>query len=469
MTNLTLSATPSRRRLPYTGADFTAVVKVEAPDSGLDLATNRPPVSLVVVLDRSGSMGHRARGADTPTRRDRAITRLEAAKQTISRLVDLLGTQDSLTLITYNATATKVADYASMTAQCKSSCLRAVQDMYPSGNTDIGQALSLALREARPNSRILLFTDGWVTRGISSRAQFSTLLGAAQGTSKVSTFGFGIEHDSGLLSHISTIGEGSYHFISDTEKIASAFALEFGAAASTMLTDVALTFKLSGKVKLDGVVNPGLAVDEFLAGRSVRIKLPDLAAGAPFSVVLRLQALPRNKPLTDTHVAGIFHVEGKDRSGILRLSKPVNLRVGMVPRGQEDEKDLPEVTQAILLVTGANVLAQAQAAADTGNLSGARSMLEKYAATTKSAGATALSKAADEVLVAYASDDAYTSMGRRMSMSLGRGMSAQRAGTGVQAFDNATASSAQRQAQVMFTVKADANDDMPDVASMVTK
>jgi hypothetical protein len=48
-------------------------------------------------------------------------------------------------------------------------------------------------------------------------------------------------------------------------------------------------------------------------------------------------------------------------------------------------------------------------------------------------------------------------------------MSAQRAGTGVQAFDNATASPAQRQAQVMFTVKADANDDMPDVASMVTK
>jgi hypothetical protein len=432
-------------------------------------------MNLVVVLDRSGSMQRYSAGVVSVGReaysRTRSTTRLEAAKQAVSRLIDLLGVQDSLTLITYNFVATKVADYAAMTAQNKSSCLRAVQNMYPSGDTDIGQALSLALQNTRPNSRILLFTDGEVTRGISSQAEFSALLGSLQGTSKVSTFGFGVEHDSSLLSHISTIGEGNYHFISDTEKIASAFALEFGAAASTVLTDVALNFKLSGKVKLAGVVNPGLAVDEPLAGiNGFRIKLPDLAAGAPFNVVLKLQALPRNKPLTDTHVAGTFRVEGKDHTGaVVALNRPVNLRVGMVPRGQEDEKDLPEVTQALLLVTGATVLAQAQAVADTGNLLGARSMLEGYAASAKSAGATSLSKAADVVLVAYSSADAYASTGRRMSMSLGRGMSAQRAGTGVQAFDNATASPAQRQAQVMFTVKADANDDMPDVASMVTK
>ena len=194
----------------------TVLVELTAPEN--PDSANRPGRTLMLLLDRSGSM------SGGP---------LQGAKDAISALVRRLAPQDCFGLVIFDSQAALAIPPMLMADHNMESLQRAVSNIQPGGSTDLSAGYILALRETKRSlaatnhtgATVLLVSDGHANAGITEPEKLREVAAKAlTDTITTSTLGLGLGYDEYLLQEITNGGNGNHCFAPDVDTAVQAIA-----------------------------------------------------------------------------------------------------------------------------------------------------------------------------------------------------------------------------------------------------
>ena len=228
-----------RAKLPPGGGPFHVRVALR---STADKATERPHLSVHLVLDVSGSMA------------GESITR---AREAASALVDKLAPTDDFSMVTFsNDAEVKVPD--GPVGARRDAIKKTISQVHEGGGTNIGKALELGYAQAESKAIpedavrvVLLLSDGHANMGITAPDKLAHIaLDAFQKGVQTSSFGLGPDYDGSLMSSIAAEGAGGYYYLRDAEQIAPALATEIDKRLDPVATAVEVRVRLKKGVDL---------------------------------------------------------------------------------------------------------------------------------------------------------------------------------------------------------------------------
>lgn len=233
-------------KVPYnTTQKLIAMISLEAPEVVKDEKKERPPVDLVCVMDRSGSMEG---------------DKLALVQASMSFVVEQLKKDDVLTLITFDTYVKTEFTQLKMSEKGKKEALDAILSINAGSSTNLSGGLLkgykiLSERKDAPEiSSLLLFTDGLANYGLTKTHEIVNAVTKIQESmkSKVSlfTFGFGKDHDANMLKPIAEAGRGMYYFLEKEDEIPNSFADCIGGLLSTVGQNITVSIKPRGETKI---------------------------------------------------------------------------------------------------------------------------------------------------------------------------------------------------------------------------
>ena len=173
----------------------------------------REPVSLVFVVDVSGSMG--------------LDDRLEVAKATMLSLTDLLSGRDRVALVTYGSEAEVRHSWEA--ADSVLTLRQQISGLAPEGSTFVEAGIRKAYVLAEPevvagrNVRLVVFSDGLGNVGETGPEEILALVDERVGKSvTLTTVGFGAStnYNDAMLEILANRGNGTYHYVRDRAAVA---------------------------------------------------------------------------------------------------------------------------------------------------------------------------------------------------------------------------------------------------------
>jgi Ca-activated chloride channel family protein len=210
------------------------------PDGG----EPRPPSTLEVVLDRSGSMGG---------------GRLDAAKTALLSLIDRLDPTDRFGLVAFDDKVEVVA--AAGPLRNKAAVKQAIAAVHPRGTTDLSSGYLRGLQEARrvagqAGATVLLVSDGHANAGITDPNTLGQIAGEARGHNvTTSTLGIGLGYDEKLMSAIAKGGAGNELFAEEADTAAQLISGEVDGLLAQTVQAASLLIRMSPHVRAVQVLN----------------------------------------------------------------------------------------------------------------------------------------------------------------------------------------------------------------------
>ena len=225
-----------------TDDQLSVLVEMTAPAQPID--ADRAPSTLIVVLDRSGSM---------------AGPRLEQAKAALTALVDQLDPRDRFGLVTFDQHTTVAVPAGALTD--KPVAKRAIAQVHPGGSTDLSGGYLRGLHEARrvaagAGATVLLISDGHANAGLTDPGQLGDLARRAQTEAiTTSTLGMGLGYDERLLSALAAGGAGNEHFAETADEAGKLIAGEVDGLLALVAQAGSLRVRLAPAVRSVHVIN----------------------------------------------------------------------------------------------------------------------------------------------------------------------------------------------------------------------
>lgn len=226
-------------------------------------AEDRPPLSVVVVLDVSGSMHGEL---------------IKSARQAAGELVGKLHDGDEFGLVTFSTDANTLIPMAKLTSDRKS-ILEKINGIVEGGGTNISGGLTAGYTELDKSKNTdavrvaMLLSDGRANNGIISRAQLSQLaLNAFEKGIQTSAFGLGTDYDGPLMSQLAGDGAGGYYFLKSGSQFSDALQTELGKRLEPVATALEIRVRLKPDVELLKVYGSRrLSAEESARVRSVEV------------------------------------------------------------------------------------------------------------------------------------------------------------------------------------------------------
>lgn len=249
-----------------------------AADDAPRIALARVPTDLLVVLDRSGSMGGKPLGD---------------AIASVQELIARLGAEDRFALVTYASDARLAIPMQVATAQNRRQWQQHVGSIQPGGGTNMAAGMDLAtatmdpLRRAGRAARVILLSDGHANEGDHSPAGLRARAAhVARGEYVLSTVGVGLDFDESLMAALADSGTGNFYYVRDGRDLGDVFAGEFDSARETVASALAVEIELAPGVELLDAAGYPLERD----GRIARFRPGALFAGQSRHVWLTFSA-----------------------------------------------------------------------------------------------------------------------------------------------------------------------------------
>lgn len=290
---------------PTTDAPF-AVDMEAAPDplrpghtvlrvgiQGANPEAERPPARLTFLVDVSGSM----RGDD----------RLGLAQDSLLWLVDHLGPEDSVALVTYAGASAVVLEPTP--AWQRQTIRNAIRNLRSGGGTSMGEGMALAYSLADTSyvegaeNRVLVLSDGDANIGVSTPEELLDRVRAhAEGGITMSTLGFGMgNYRDDMMEQLANRGDGIYAYMDSREEARRVFGERLGGTLQTIAKDVKIQLQFDPDAvvawRLVGYENRAIADEDF---RNDQIDAGEIGADhqvtAIYDVVLR-ERLPVSQPV----------------------------------------------------------------------------------------------------------------------------------------------------------------------------
>lgn len=261
---LNLNLDLDRTLLPA-GQSEKAIIKVLLDVPQIVDSSQRPPVNLTLVLDRSGSMS----GA-----------KLEKAKEAAIVALRRLGERDLFSLVVYDHSVTTLIP--PQTAANSEWIEGRIRGIRAGGNTALFGAVSQGAAEVRKHidriyvHRVILLSDGLANVGPSSPSDLGRL-GAAllkEGIS-VTTIGIGNGFNEDLMTQLASRSDGNHYFVESSADLPRIFAAELGDVLSIAASKIRIEIEcLPGVRPLRIIGREGL-----IRGNRVQLQMNQLYAG----------------------------------------------------------------------------------------------------------------------------------------------------------------------------------------------
>jgi Ca-activated chloride channel family protein len=254
-------------------------------------ATQRLPLNLALVIDRSGSMGGQ-----------KILDAVSAAQ----RIVQRLGNQDYCTIVTFDDRVALIAENMQVNEPQRRLMTQALKSISVGGSTNLAGGWQLGADTLLRNphqtecvNRVMLLTDGEANVGISDSDTLGALSGsyAARNVS-TSTYGLGLNYNENLLNAMARLGQGNHYFIEQSNDIERFFSTELNQLFAAALQQCEIRIVVPAGFSCE--VLGGITAVE--ADKTVTIKLGTLISAEQRNLYVRL--VP-----DATTVSGDFHIE----------------------------------------------------------------------------------------------------------------------------------------------------------------
>ncbi|XP_045084182.1 uncharacterized protein [Aegilops tauschii subsp. strangulata] len=274
---------------------FPVMVRVTALDEGGGSKPQRHVgIDIVAVLDISGSMFG---------------DKLEQMKQAMTNVIDKLGNDDRLSIVSFESNVYRLMELTYMSEQGRRAAREKINELFTKGGTNMGPALHEGAQILR----------GRQTQEMSSRVGCIVFLsdGLDDGIFKETispdfpahTFGLGDDHDPHALKYIADQTSGTYSFVNkDPKKINYAFQLFIAGITSVAATSVEITLGTPDGVLISSIASGGYPNKTGADRRSGTVHINNMYAGDKknFIVYLVLPATKEGKQKVLT-IGGQYH------------------------------------------------------------------------------------------------------------------------------------------------------------------
>ncbi|MEW6111052.1 MAG: VWA domain-containing protein, partial [Thermodesulfobacteriota bacterium] len=239
--------------------------------------SDRPPVNLSIVLDRSGSMAG-----------DKIAKAREAAIEAVRRLTS----KDIFSLVVYDHTIQTVVP-AQRVEHVEDICAR-IRTIQSGGRTALFGGVTEGASEIRKHvqdkyvHRIILLSDGLANVGPSSPEELGRL-GASlvkEGIS-VTTVGVGTDYNEDLMTRLSQNSDGNAYFVESSKDLPKIFAAELGDVLSVRAKKVTLVVECPDGVRPISIIGR----DGRISGQRVELTLNQLYGGQEKYALLELEVI----------------------------------------------------------------------------------------------------------------------------------------------------------------------------------
>jgi len=212
---------------PFDADKYMAFVRVKTQEIDKD---DLPPSNLTFLIDTSGSMN--------------SFDKLPLLKDSFALLVDTLGEDDIVSIVTYAGASRVVLD--SVSGADKRRILSAIDSLRAGGSTAGGEGIKTAYKLAEKNflrggnNRVILATDGDFNVGVSSNAELSRLIKEKSDSGVyLSILGFGMGNiRDDLMETLSKDGNGNYSYINSLRTAQKVLVDELTGNLFTIADDV---------------------------------------------------------------------------------------------------------------------------------------------------------------------------------------------------------------------------------------
>ena len=281
---------------------FVAQVAVQARSTQV-----RPPLALMFVVDRSGSMAE----AD----------KMSFVRAGLHRLVGELDPMDAVGITAFDDRAdvilpiTRVGEAGRLHA--------AIDQLLPRGGTNLSEGLRVGFEsldgfaEAGVLRRVVLLTDAVANVGETDMYRIAqhARQGDARGI-RLSAIGVGLDHADSVLVEMTRQGYGNHYFLDSPERITRVFQTEVQGLLEDVADQAQLTFTPAPGVEVVRV--EGLELQSM--GEHVRMELGRVGATQHRIALVTLRGVD---PLDRTPTVGRFTLDYVD----MRLGEPVRQSV----------------------------------------------------------------------------------------------------------------------------------------------
>ncbi|KAK2951947.1 putative von Willebrand factor A [Blattamonas nauphoetae] len=227
--------------------------------------TERSSVSIVLVIDKSGSMSSEGK--------------LEYAKIAARSLVQQLDSTDYLGIIAYDSNVTTLAQIGRVTN--KESFNAAINTLQPGSCTYLSGGLSAGIEMLRSHHstgtrRVFLLSDGQANEGDTSIEGVNAIASRYRSEGiTVSSIGLGRDFNEHMMKGIAEHGGGQYFYVDKAEILPGIFASELNLAQNTVTFNTTVWMEFNSCVTQ--VKIPGYTTTETtIAGAVMPIPIPGM-------------------------------------------------------------------------------------------------------------------------------------------------------------------------------------------------
>lgn len=335
------------------------MVELTAPDAPV---SQRLPIDVMVVIDRSGSMSGEP---------------LESVIEATCGLLRIAGPDDRIGVVSFDS---EVRVELPLDHHDADRAARVLRQIRSGGSTNLSggwlKALEVLNDQARPGAltRIVLLTDGQANHGITDEDRLATMAGGAAGKGvSTSCIGFGADYSEGLLAAMANAGRGNDYWCAGPDQAAAVFTNEFEGLATVVAQNVSVELRPGADVV------ELLVLNEFpitpVAG-GMQVALGDAYGGERRRVVAMLRLAPQSSagPIAAGEAVIRWVAVGDDTS-LHAVTIPLVVNAGDNP----DTADA-EVVEQVLVLRAAREQAEAHREIERGNHAAAARLLGDAAA-----------------------------------------------------------------------------------------
>lgn len=258
---LTLQITPLKAALCESPSlKLDVLLRVQALG---DAPTQRTPLSIALVIDRSGSM---------------ADCKLQAAKDCARDLVNRLDLQDEVSVVVYDDKV-QVALPLTLVSKARQSIEAVLACIDCGGSTDLHGGWLAGAQQLAPRTgqgrmcRVILLSDGQANHGITNEDEISqqVRLLADSGVT-TTTVGIGSGFNESLMTAMAVAGQGNAHYGDRAQDLAEPFDAELGLLAHLAWRDV--------KVQIGSATSRWELLNDYASTGNGQWSLPSIPANA---------------------------------------------------------------------------------------------------------------------------------------------------------------------------------------------